>query len=64
MFPMAMSVFPFLAAVTEVISSGREVPNAIMVRPIILSETPAALAMAARIRRKNAEDNNDDIDIE
>ena len=38
--PMARSAFPFLAAVTEVISSGREVPNATIVRPITLSDTP------------------------
>ena len=45
MFPMAMSVFPFLAAVTEVTSSGSDVPNAIIVRPMILSETPQYFAM-------------------
>ena len=31
---------------------------------IALVSLAAALAMAVRIRRKNAEDNNDDIDIE
>ena len=42
--PMAMSAFPFLAAFTDVKSSGKEVPNATMVRPMNLSLIPSALA--------------------
>ena len=34
MLPIAMSQLPFLAAITEVTSSGREVPNATIVSPI------------------------------
>ena len=45
-FPMAISAFPLLAAVTEVTSSGSDVPKATIVRPIILSLMPNALAMA------------------
>ena len=33
-FPMAIPAFPFLAAVTDVTSSGSDVPNATIVRPI------------------------------
>ena len=49
MFPMAMSAFPFLAAETEVQSSGRDVPSATMVSPINLSLSPneRAIALAA-----------------
>ena len=36
-FPKAKSVFPFFAETIEVISSGRLVPIAIIVHPIILS---------------------------
>ena len=36
MFPIAISALPFLAAVTEVTSSGNEVPKATIVRPINL----------------------------
>ena len=36
MFPIAMSALPFLAAVTEVTSSGKEVPKATIVNPINL----------------------------
>ena len=36
MFPIAISALPFLAAVTEVTSSGNEVPKAAIVRPINL----------------------------
>ena len=35
-FPIAISALPFLAAVTEVTSSGNEVPKATIVRPINL----------------------------
>ncbi len=35
-FPMAIPAFPFLAAVTDVTSSGSDVPNATIVRPIIV----------------------------
>lgn len=37
-FPTARSEFPFFAATIEVANSGRDVPTAIMVNPIILSE--------------------------
>lgn len=40
-FPTAISAFPFLAAATEVASSGREVPWATMVSPINFSDRPA-----------------------
>lgn len=40
MFPIAKSSCFFIAATIEVESSGREVPKATIVRPIILSETP------------------------
>ena len=43
--PMAMSAFPFNAADTDVTSSGREVPRATIVRPIILSLNPMVLAI-------------------
>jgi hypothetical protein len=33
-FPIAIPTFPFLAAVTDVTSSGREVPKATIVSPI------------------------------
>ena len=36
MFPITISALPFLAAVTEVTSSGNEVPKATIVRPINL----------------------------
>ena len=45
MFPMAISAFPFLAAVTEVTSSGRDVPNATIVRPIKRSSIPSVSAI-------------------
>ena len=44
--PMAIPAFPFFAAVTDVTSSGSEVPNATMVRPINLSLIPKTLAIA------------------
>ena len=43
-FPTAMSSSFFLAAVTEVTSSGRLVPIATMVRPIRFSDSPKAAA--------------------
>ena len=45
-FPIAISAFPFNAADTEVTSSGREVPKATIVSPMILSLKPSVLAMA------------------
>ena len=45
MFPTRRSDSPFLAAVTVVTSSGREVPSAMMVREMILSEIPIAVAI-------------------
>ena len=44
-FPIAMSALPFLAAVTEVTSSGKEVPKATIVNPINLWLTPSEMAM-------------------
>ena len=46
MLPMAMSALPFRAAVTEVTSSGREVPRATMVRPMKRSDRPTMRARA------------------
>ena len=45
MLPIAMSALPFLAAVTDVNSSGREVPRATIVRPIKVSLHPIAFAI-------------------
>ena len=45
-FPRARPLSPFLEAVTEVTSSGREVPIATMVKPINVSLRPNAVAMA------------------
>ena len=45
MFPIAISALPFLAAVTEVTSSGKDVPNATIVNPINLWLTPNEMAM-------------------
>ena len=45
MFPIAISALPFLAAVTEVTSSGKDVPKATMVKPINLWLTPSEMAM-------------------
>jgi hypothetical protein len=42
--PTAMSRSPLTAAITEVATSGIEVPAATMVRPITTSLTPSALA--------------------
>ena len=39
-FPMAIPAFPLLAAVTDVTSSGRDVPSATIVSPINLSLMP------------------------
>ena len=46
MFPMAISGLRFRMATTEVASSGRDVPMATMVRPIVVSESHAIVAMA------------------
>ena len=46
MLPTAIAELPFLAAVTEVTSSGRDVPNATIVRPIKRSLNPNILAKA------------------
>ena len=43
--PMAIPALPFLAAETEVTSSGRDVPKATMVRPINRWLMPQASAM-------------------
>lgn len=43
--PSAIAVFPLRAAVTDVASSGREVPIATIVRPITASLTPMAEAI-------------------
>ena len=43
--PSAISTSPLRAATKDVTSSGREVPRAIIVRPIILSLTPRAKAI-------------------
>lgn len=45
-FPRARSVFFLYAAMIEVTSSGSEVPIAIIVSPITLSESPKYLAMS------------------
>ena len=45
MLPIAISQFPFFAAVTEVTSSGSDVPNATIVRPIKRSDKPSADAI-------------------
>ena len=44
-FPIAISVFFLRAATTEVASSGRDVPMATMVNPIIVSLRPKLLAI-------------------
>ena len=44
-FPMAMSAFPFLAAITLVTSSGSDVPNATIVSPIIRLLIPISFAI-------------------
>lgn len=44
MFPIAMSALPFFAAVTEVTSSGKDVPKATIVSPINLWLTPNEMA--------------------
>ncbi len=42
--PTAMSRSPLIAAISEVASSGREVPTATMVKPITSSDIPKAFA--------------------
>ena len=44
-FPIAMPAFPFLAAETDVTSSGSDVPKATIVSPIKRSLMPHALAI-------------------
>ena len=44
-FPSAISSLPFIIATVEVISSGKDVPKAIIVRPIILSGIFSSFAM-------------------
>lgn len=46
MFQMAMSEWPFFVAMTDVTSSGSDVPTATMVRPMRISESPASRAMS------------------
>ena len=43
--PIAISVFPCLAATDEVTSSGSEVPNATIVSPISLVDIPSSEAI-------------------
>ena len=43
-FPIAISCSPFRAAITEAASSGKEVPRATIVKPIIKSLTPNSTA--------------------
>ena len=44
-FPIAKSALFFFAAIIQVTNSGKLVPNATTVSPIILSLTPAAFAI-------------------
>ena len=46
MLPIARSALPLYAAVTDVTSSGSEVPSATIVSPMTLSLIPNALAIA------------------
>mgnify|MGYP007005792080 CR=1 FL=1 len=46
MFPIAMPVFPLRAAVTDVTSSGSDVPKATIVRPIMRWLTPRSKAIS------------------
>ena len=48
-FPTAISLSPLMAATTEVANSGREVPAATMVRPIIQSLTPILRAISVAL---------------
>lgn len=43
-FPITISVCPFLAAMTHVTNSGRDVHTAMIVSPITISDIPANLA--------------------
>lgn len=47
--PIAISVFLLNAATTEVISSGRLVPIATIVSPIICSDNPISLATSTAL---------------
>ena len=53
-FPSAKSVFPFLAETIEVISSGRLVPMAIIVQPIILLLTLKIFAKLFELSTTNS----------
>ncbi len=44
MLPIPMSECPFLIAMTDVINSGRDVPIAMTVKPIIFSDNPNSCA--------------------
>ena len=50
MLPTAMSRWPLIAAMTLVATSGREVPAAMMVRPMTSSERPRAPPFLAKYR--------------
>ncbi len=43
--PRAISASPFLAAITEDANSGRDVPTATTVNPIMISDTPKLVAI-------------------
>ena len=52
-FPIAMSVSHFLTAMTEVASSGREVPIATIESQIIRSEIPRAVAISMALSTRS-----------
>ena len=54
MLPKAKSVFPFSAETMEVISSGRLVPMAMMVQPMILSLTWKSFAKPFALSTTNS----------
>ena len=53
--PNARAVSPFLAAITEEASSGKEVPIATTVKPINKSLTPKAFAISVAPKTSNLE---------
>ena len=53
-FPIAISILPFFAAINDVISSGKEVPIEIIVRPIKVSDTPKLIAINRAERTTNS----------
>ena len=53
MFPIAIPVFFFNAATTDVNNSGNDVPIAIIVRPIIFSLTPSCVASCTPLSTTN-----------